>query len=121
LYELIAVVRPGSLNEVKEIARTAGTLILNSGGTIRGIKNWGVFSLPKKTRKHQVQRHEGHYFIMRYDASSKAQGDVRTTLGLDPRMIKFSTVKLGDGKLESISNISGKIPWSPADNSGAGG
>jgi len=117
LYELIAVVRPGALHEVKDIARTTGALILNSGGTIRGIKNWGVFSLPKKTTKHQVQRQEGHYFVMRYDASSKTQNDVRTTLGLDPRMIKFSTVKLGDGTLESISKISGSIPWSPHDDS----
>jgi len=111
---LIAV-RPGNLLEVKEIARTTGALILNSGGTIRGIKNWGIFSLPKKTRKHQEQRSAGHYFIMRYDASSRTQADVRTTLGLDPRMIKFSTVKLGDGTLESISKISGTIPWNDLD------
>lgn len=117
LYELIAVVRPRKLDEVKEIAKTAGALILNSGGTIRGIKNWGIFSLPKKTRKNQLQHQDGHYFIMRYDASSNTQNEVRKTLGLDPRMIKFSTVKLGNGKLESISKISGKIPWSDADES----
>lgn len=46
---------------------------------------------------------------MRYDASSKIQDDVRKTLGLDPRMIKFSSVKLGDGTLESLSKIGGKI------------
>jgi small subunit ribosomal protein S6 len=93
------------------IARTTGSLILRNGGTIRGIKNWGVWSLPKRTRKHQAQYNDGHYFIMRYDASSKIQDDVRTTLGLDPRMIKFSSVKLGDGTLESLSKISGEIPW----------
>lgn len=93
------------------IARTTGSLILNSGGTIRGIKNWGVFSLPKRTRKHQAQYTDGHYFIMRYDASSKIQDDVRKTLGLDPRMIKFSSVRLGDGTLESLSKIGGQIPW----------
>ena len=49
--------------------------------------------------------------MMRYDASSKTQDSVRTTLGLDPRMIKFSSVKLGDGKLESTSRIGGSIPW----------
>lgn len=77
------------------------------------MRNWGVFSLPKVTRKHQAQYHDGHYFIMRYDASSKTQSDVRQTLGLDPRMIKFSTVKLGDknSTLESLSRISGNIPW----------
>jgi small subunit ribosomal protein S6 len=93
------------------IARTTGALILNSGGTIRGIKNWGIFSLPKRTRKHQAQYTDGHYFIMRYDSSSKIQDDVRKTLGLDPRMIKFSSVKLGDGTLESLSKIGGQISW----------
>jgi small subunit ribosomal protein S6 len=94
------------------IARTTGTLILRNGGTIRGIRNWGTFSLPKKTHKHQAQYLEGHYFVMRFDSSSKAQEDLRKTLGLDPRMIKFSSVKLGDGKLASLSKIGGNIPWS---------
>lgn len=111
MYELIAIVRPGNLAEVKEIARTTGSLILRNGGTIRGLKNWGVWSLPKKTRKHQAQYTDGHYFIMRYDASSKIQDDVRKTLGLDPRMIKFSSVKLGDGTLASISKLGGEMVW----------
>ncbi|KAG9237736.1 37S ribosomal protein-like protein Mrp17 [Amylocarpus encephaloides] len=104
-------VRPGNLAEVKEIAKTTGSLILRSGGCIRGIKNWGVFALPKKTRKHQATYTDGHYFIMRYDASSKIQDDVRKTLGLDPRMIKFSSVKLGDGTLQAVSRISGDVLW----------
>lgn len=49
--------------------------------------------------------------MMRYDASSKTQDDVRTTLGLDPRMVKFSSVKMGDGTLEGMCRIGGDIPW----------
>jgi small subunit ribosomal protein S6 len=85
--------------------------VLRQGGTIRGIKNWGIWSLPKQTRKHQALYNEGHYFIMRFDGSSRIQDEVRMTLGLDPRMIKFSSVKLGDGTLESLSKIGGEIPW----------
>jgi small subunit ribosomal protein S6 len=48
---------------------------------------------------------------MRYDASSAVQDNVRKTLGLDPRMIKFSHVKMGNGTLESISKIGAKVPW----------
>lgn len=59
---------------------------------------------------------DGHYFIMRFDASSKTQDDVRKTLGLDPRMIKFSSVKLGNGTLESLSRIGGNIPWSEKED-----
>jgi small subunit ribosomal protein S6 len=98
-------------NPACRIARTAGSLILRSGGTIRGIKNWGVFSLPRKMSKHQAQYHDGHHFVMRFDSSSKTQDNLRKTLGLDPRMIKFNTVKLGDGTLESISKIGGRMPW----------
>lgn len=35
---------------------------------------------------------------------------VRRTLGLDPRMIRFSVVKLGD-KLEEIKEVEGKVEW----------
>ena len=88
-----------------------GTLVLRSGGIIRGMKNWGVSSLPKPTRKHQATYHEGHYFIMRFDGSSKTQDEVRQTLGLDPRMIKFSSVKLGNGTLDGLGKISGDAAW----------
>ncbi|EAW07636.1 mitochondrial 37S ribosomal protein bS6m [Aspergillus clavatus NRRL 1] len=110
LYELIAVVRPGSLNEVREIARNAGIQVLRSGGVVRGYTNWGTFRLPKPTTKHQARYTDGHHFIMRFDASGPVQSAVRRTLGLDPRMIRFSVVKLGD-KLEDIKDVEGKVEW----------
>jgi small subunit ribosomal protein S6 len=47
---------------------------------------------------------------MRFDASGAVQTSIRRTLGLDPRMINFSVVKLGD-KLEEIKDIDGKVQW----------
>ncbi|PLB43672.1 hypothetical protein P170DRAFT_441129 [Aspergillus steynii IBT 23096] len=110
LYELIAVVRPGSLNEVRDIARNAGVQVLRSGGVIRGYNNWGTFRLPRPTTKHQARYSEGHHFVMRFDAAGPVQTAVRRTLGLDPRMIRFSVVKLGD-KLEEIKDKEGHIRW----------
>jgi ribosomal protein S6 len=85
-----------SLTFDPRIARTAGQQILSSRGVIRGITNWGPFLLPKPTTKHQSQHHTGHYFVMRFDASASTQQSVRRSLGLDPRMIRFSVVKIGD-------------------------
>ncbi|KAJ5332269.1 37S ribosomal protein [Penicillium brevicompactum] len=110
LYELIAIVRPGSLNEVREIARNAGTQVIRSGGVVRGYTNWGAFRLPKVTTKHQARYTDGHHFIMRFDSSGAVQSSIRRTLGLDPRMINFSVVKLGD-KLEEIKDVNGQVPW----------
>ena len=47
---------------------------------------------------------------MRFDASGPVQSAVRRTLSLDPRMIRFSVVKLGD-KLEEINDVPGHIDW----------
>ncbi|PWY77374.1 hypothetical protein BO70DRAFT_363315 [Aspergillus heteromorphus CBS 117.55] len=110
LYELIAIVRPGSLHEVREIARHAGTLVLRSGGVVRGFTNWGTFRLPKPTTKHQARYTDGQHFIMRFDTAGPVQSAIRRTLALDPRMIRFSVVKLGD-KLEEVKHVDGKVEW----------
>ncbi|KAL4738014.1 ribosomal protein S6 [Aspergillus similis] len=115
LYELIAIVRPGSLNEVRDIARNAGTLVLRSGGVIRGYTNWGVFRLPKTTTKHQARYTDGHHFIMRFDAAAPVQLGIRRQLALDPRMIRFSVVKLGD-KLDEVKDVTGKVEWNDTRN-----
>lgn len=47
---------------------------------------------------------------MRFDASSRTQEAVRKTLALDPRVIRSTSVKLGDGKLETLSRF-GKVEW----------
>ncbi|KAI9790807.1 MAG: hypothetical protein M1816_004765 [Peltula sp. TS41687] len=110
LYELIAVVRPGSLPEIKDIAKTAGMLVLQSGGVVRGFSNWGPFLLPRKTRIHQATHTKGHYFVMRFDSSGSAQSRLRSTLALDPRMVRFSVVKMGE-KLEEVVGVSGRVRW----------
>ncbi|KAJ6013666.1 hypothetical protein N7540_008257 [Penicillium herquei] len=115
LYELIAIVRPGSLSEVREIARNAGAQVIRSGGVVRGYTNWGTFRLPKVTTKHQARYSEGHHFIMRFDSSGPVQASVRRTLGLDPRMINFSVVKLGD-KLAEVKDVEGKAGWNNVRN-----
>ncbi|KAI9827758.1 MAG: hypothetical protein M1832_004247 [Thelocarpon impressellum] len=121
LYELIAVVRPGNLVEVKEIARSTGSLILASNGVIRGLTNWGPFLLPRRVRVHQATHSTGHYFVMRFDAGAQAQDMVRRTLALDPRMIRFSVVKMGR-TLEEVGKVAGRAKWREGDaEAGFGG
>ncbi|KJZ72087.1 hypothetical protein HIM_08542 [Hirsutella minnesotensis 3608] len=109
LYELIGIVRP-NLAEAKEIALTVGSLVLRNGGVVRGIANWGVFALPKPVSVHQMKHTHGYYFVMRYDSSSNVHDTVRRTLRLEPRMIRTAHVKLGDGKLETMSRF-GEPAW----------
>ncbi|KAI1338191.1 ribosomal protein S6 [Xylariaceae sp. FL0016] len=111
LYEVIGIVRPGNIAEVKEIVLSAGQMILQQKGVIRGLDNWGVFSLPKAISVHQMRHTSGHYFAMRFDASVGTQEAVRNMLRLDPRMVRHTSVRLGDGKLETMARF-GAVDWS---------
>ncbi|KAH6839593.1 ribosomal protein S6 [Chaetomium sp. MPI-CAGE-AT-0009] len=110
LYEMIGIVRPGNLKEVKEIVLTAGQLILRQGGVIRDVANWGVFHLPRAVSLNQTRHVRGHYFVLRYDAGVATHQDVARTLRVDPRVIRSGGVKLGDGKLETLSRF-GAVQW----------
>ncbi|SPO03062.1 related to ribosomal protein [Cephalotrichum gorgonifer] len=110
LYELIGIVRPGNLAEVKEIALTCGQLVLRKGGVIRGIQNHGVYALPRPVTRHQMKHREGHHFVMRYDASPEAHAGVRSTMRIDPRVIRAAHVKLGSGSLADAARF-GPVKW----------
>jgi small subunit ribosomal protein S6 len=128
-------------NRTISIAKTAGKLILTNNGVIRGITNWGVFALPKpvpnrsgtqnpndaspstssqpgvmqqyRSPKHTV----GHYFVMRFDASARTQHLLRKTWNSDPRLLRFSVVKVGD-KLEDICDVGGRAEeWDGVEGS----
>lgn len=88
----------------------AGSIVLRSGGVVRAIDNWGVFTLPRAMARSQTMHHNGHYFVMRYDASVRAQEEVRNALRLDVRVLRHTSVKLGDGKLDSLSRF-GQFDW----------
>ncbi|KAI5309867.1 hypothetical protein KEM55_002242 [Ascosphaera atra] len=103
-------VRPGALTEAKDIARTIGQAVIRRGGVVRGFTNWGTFALPQRTTKHQIRQTMGQHFIVRFDSSSEVQEYIRSTLRLDPRMIRFGVVKLGS-RLDQIKDVAGKVPW----------
>ena len=80
---------------------------------VRDVANWGVFLLPRSVSRAQQNHVRGHYFCLRFDAAADVQRAVKSTLQLDPRVIRSASVRLGDGKLESTSRF-GEILWEGA-------
>jgi small subunit ribosomal protein S6 len=70
--------------------------------------------MPKATKgpKGSTKHHVGHYYVMRFDASPKTQHMVRKRLGLEPRLLRFSCVRLGR-TLRIISKMGSEVEeWS---------
>ncbi|KAI4153405.1 MAG: hypothetical protein L6R39_001585 [Caloplaca ligustica] len=111
------------------IARKAGTLLLQNGGVIRSLTNWGPFLLTKAVRKHQQKHDSGHHFILRFDASPEVQAKVRKAIAIDPRMIRCGVVKMvggdklvGEHGIRSMSEIGADgPPWRKGDKGPGGG
>ena len=99
---------PSDLNP--RIAITAGNIILNANGVVRGVTDWGTFTLPKPVRKLGTKYAVGHHFILRFDSNARTQHAVKRALSLDPRIIRYGVVKMGS-KLSEIKDIAGKAAW----------
>lgn len=56
---------------------------------------------------------------MRFDASAQTQHILQRTLGLDPRLLRYSVVKLGS-KLEEVKDVPGRAEWGEVRQSDVG-
>ncbi len=117
---------PSLTNHSSRIARNAGSIILRSSGVVRGITNWGPFLLPRPKTAHQTHHHNGHYFLMRFDSSAATQAAMCRSLKLDPRMIRFSVIKLAQrlgtrGQIAGVEAIEGKVDWMATEGRGSTG
>jgi small subunit ribosomal protein S6 len=85
-------------------------MILQSGGVVRSLENWGECLLPKRISHFGQKQHTGHYFLMTFDSTISTQSLIRKTLGLDPRMMRFGVVKKGT-TLKEIKDLGRGLTW----------
>lgn len=79
------------------IARIKETII-NNGGEIREIENWGRKRLAYMVKKSKI----GYYVIFRFDAPSNIVAKLERFYSLDEQILRFLIVKLDDDALEQL-------------------
>ncbi|KAK9468940.1 hypothetical protein V1512DRAFT_258266 [Lipomyces arxii] len=94
LYELVGIARVNTMKEMREIVKTIGSVVINTGGVVRRADWLGRQYLPKVMSKHQQLHFAGHHFFILFDSSIKAQRDIYELLKVDPRMIRVMTVNV---------------------------
>jgi len=76
-------------------------IIFDQGGVVRQLKSDGTKVLPQRMRSHKTWHDVGDYWTMRFDASPKTMKLLTSTLKREPRVIRWTVIKLGE-KLEDI-------------------
>jgi small subunit ribosomal protein S6 len=79
------------------ISRTKET-IMNNGGEIREIENWGRKRLAYMVKKSKI----GYYVFFRFNAPSSIVSKLERTYVLDEHILRFLTIKLDNDAVEHI-------------------
>ncbi|KAA1476767.1 hypothetical protein DENSPDRAFT_867389 [Dentipellis sp. KUC8613] len=87
---------------IKELVRQSATHVMQQGGVVRGFKFWGTQTLPQRMHRHKHWHEIGDYWTMHFDASPENQRGLARLLRKDPRVIRATTLKMGE-KIEDVA------------------
>ncbi|UZJ56692.1 hypothetical protein CBS101457_006012 [Exobasidium rhododendri] len=103
LYELFCIAASATESApFRDLIRSTSRLVLDHGGAVRGLQYWGKRTLPQRARRHQQWHTEGDHFLLHFDTNPRVLSTLSSRLQADPRVIKWTTLKLGE-RLDQIT------------------
>ena len=100
--------------QIESVISQIKDTIINNGGEIREIENWGRKRLAYMIKKSKV----GYYIIIRFNASPNLISKLERSYQLDEHILRYLTVKLDADALEQIEkskSLSVEVPELPAE------
>lgn len=80
--------------------------ILNNGGNIREMENWGRKRLAYVIKKSRI----GYYVIFRFDAPPNIVSKLERVYSLDEHILRFLTIKLSADAIEHLEKNKKSFP-----------
>ena len=84
--------------QIEAILSRINDIIINNGGQIRELENWGRKRLAYPVDKSKI----GYYAIFRFDAPSDIVAKLERIYSLDEQILRFMTLKLSSDALEQL-------------------
>jgi small subunit ribosomal protein S6 len=99
IYESAVIINAALEDEqIDSVISRIKDTIVNNGGEIREIENWGRKRLAYMVKKSKI----GYYVFFRFNAPSSIVSKLERTYVLDEHILRFLTVKLDVDALEHI-------------------
>lgn len=84
--------------QIEAILSRIKDIIINNGGQIRELENWGRKRLAYPVDKSKI----GYYAIYRFDAPGDIVAKLERIYSLDEQILRFMTLKLSSDALEQL-------------------
>ncbi len=99
IYESAVIINAALEDEqIDSVISRIKETIVNNGGEIREIENWGRKRLAYMVKKSKI----GYYIFFRFNAPSSIVSKLERTYVLDEHTLRFLTIKLDNDAIESI-------------------
>ncbi|KAF5354664.1 hypothetical protein D9756_005371 [Leucocoprinus leucothites] len=97
----------------------SATHIMNAGGVVRKIESWGTMQLPHRMKKKRTNTYEHigeqvlpttpmAYWTLHCDASPQNLRSLNNFMRRDPRVLRWTVLKLGD-RVEDVAREGRKL------------
>lgn len=99
IYESAVIINAALEDEqIDSVISHIKETIVNNGGEIREIENWGRKRLAYMVKKSKI----GYYVFFRFNAPSSIVSKLERTYVLDEHILRFLTIKLDSDAIEHI-------------------
>ncbi|KAI0675044.1 ribosomal protein S6 [Trametes maxima] len=96
-YQLVCIAAHyPEYRHIKDLVTRAATHILDNGGVVRRLDSWGTQTLPQRMRRAKQNYNIGDYWSMQFDASPATLRGLNGILRHDPRVIRWTALKVGE-------------------------
>ena len=99
IYESAVIINAALEDEqIDSVISRIKETIVNNGGEIREIENWGRKRLAYMVKKSKI----GYYVFFRFNAPSSIVSKLERTYVLDEHILRFLTIRLDNDAIEHI-------------------
>jgi small subunit ribosomal protein S6 len=118
LYNITAIARAGSpQTEVHSLLSKLSKIVLERGGVVAGISNWGVQDFAYRMKARQDYHTRGRFMQMKLVTSPEALKELERNMKLDERLLRWMVIKekntsiaaLGSVKEGKLSETAGRL------------
>lgn len=106
LYQITAIARAGSpQTEVHGLLSKLSKIVLDRGGVVAGINNWGVQDLAYRMKSRQEYHTRGRFMQMKLVTSPAALKELERNMKLDERLLRWMIIKEKETSIASLGSI----------------
>mmetsp|Transcript_62490 Transcript_62490/g.146915 ORF Transcript_62490/g.146915 Transcript_62490/m.146915 type:complete len:131 (+) Transcript_62490:303-695(+) len=106
LYQITAITRAGVAQpHVHGLLTKLSSFVLDNGGVVAEVRNWGEQRLAYRMRAHQEYHTHGRVVQLRYVLSPTAVTELQRQMRLDPQILRFMAVKEKNTSVAMLSHL----------------